>query len=576
MSYQSTIRAFQGVLESFEFSDSMSFPEEFAQKRFLKKMERPCVDTAKERADKCWSDFIAFDAGLPTEIVMPSRRWYEARIKVHETLKGWSRVKTVPQFPKGSEFTPTRGRNSIEARLAGSDWTCTPDNFPAFARMCYGHKALRRTVKRRYQRWFKRGNFDDTRRMADFRLYRAFDGDRFRIFSWKLERLVTWTYGSRFSTVRKNNDKDRPINIEPFANLMVQRGMGEKIRLLIKRGMDIDLNLLAGIHRIRISDGSVATIDMRNASDSNSRALCMFLLPDKVFRELDSARSPFLLGPDGDYHLLRKMSSMGNGYTFELMSLFLNALCRCIDPNASVFGDDIIIAKEHAAEVIGCLEETGWQVNVEKSFVDGPFRESCGANYHDDHGYIESYDFVWPENIHDCAVVYNKSVYLARKYPSFERLLHSLHRFVPRVLQGGPQSELSYDDELRVFRADLSVSVVDSRPLTGYFQTGQLERRLPLTSKERRLQKAIATRFQLARSDVSFIFSFELRPDLRSKTVRCLTTRTHWAKYEMYLFSGRVSKDVLTGVGSWVPVKNVVIGSSVTRFSSLTHFLTED
>jgi len=45
-----------------------------------------------------------------------------------------------------------------------------------------------------------------------------------------------------------------------------------------------------------------------------------------------------------------------------------------------VFGDDLIVPSDYVHQVIGALESADLKVNVNKSFVDGYFRESCGVD----------------------------------------------------------------------------------------------------------------------------------------------------------------------------------------------------
>jgi hypothetical protein len=47
----------------------------------------------------------------------------------------------------------------------------------------------------------------------------------------------------------------------------------------------------------------------------------------------------------------------------------------------TVYGDDIVCPTAWVKEVFTILDSLGFLVNKEKSFVDGPFRESCGKEY---------------------------------------------------------------------------------------------------------------------------------------------------------------------------------------------------
>jgi hypothetical protein len=82
---------------------------------------------------------------------------------------------------------------------------------------------------------------------------------------------------------------------------------------------------------------------------------------------------------------------MGNGYTFELESCIFAAICaECLSirgheaklgEDLFVFGDDIIVPIDSADLVVSTLRWLGFETNNEKSFLKGPFRESCGGDF---------------------------------------------------------------------------------------------------------------------------------------------------------------------------------------------------
>jgi len=83
-----------------------------------------------------------------------------------------------------------------------------------------------------------------------------------------------------------------------------------------------------------------------------------------------------------------KFASMGNGFTFELETLIFWSLCVATAAyyqedasKVSVYGDDIIVPANIALACIEVLDFCGFKTNKEKSFVFGPFRESCGKDY---------------------------------------------------------------------------------------------------------------------------------------------------------------------------------------------------
>lgn len=194
--------------------------------------------------------------------------------------------------------------------------------------------------------------------------------------------------GNRFTTVPKDAEKDRGICIEPSINVYYQLGLGGAIRSrLLTAG--IDLRVAHEVHK-RVAceasvEGHMATIDLSNASDTVSRGLVKLLLPDTWYRELEALRSPKTLFR-GRWVALEKFSSMGNGFTFELETLIFLGLCLGVTSgrpghDVFVFGDDIIVPTHAAKGVIAALKFFGFTPNDRKTFVSGPFRESCGGDY---------------------------------------------------------------------------------------------------------------------------------------------------------------------------------------------------
>nr|WKV34133.1 MAG: RNA-dependent RNA polymerase [Riboviria sp.] len=206
--------------------------------------------------------------------------------------------------------------------------------------------------------------------------------------SW-LEREFILVPGNRVTTVPKRYDVDRTIAIEPDWNMFLQKGVGRMIRRRLRR-----FGLLhpdaqdkhRALARLGSWTNSLATIDIRSASDLVSLGLVDALLPDDWKAVLYGLRSKVGVCPDGTSVTYGKISSMGNGYTFELETLLFYALACAVRGKGerwrvSVYGDDIICPAETAPALVELLAEAGFATNTSKSFIDGPFRESCGGHY---------------------------------------------------------------------------------------------------------------------------------------------------------------------------------------------------
>jgi len=199
--------------------------------------------------------------------------------------------------------------------------------------------------------------------------------------------------GNRFTTVPKDATKDRGICIEPSINVSFQLAIGRLLKSRLKRfGMDLThaQDLHRSLAREASRTGGAATIDLSNASDTVSTSLVKLLLPPRWFDLLSSLRSTHtLIG--GKWVKLEKFSSMGNGYTFELETLIFSALAYACALESGftespgkgihVYGDDIIVPAGLAETVLACLRFVGFTPNPRKTFVRGPFRESCGGDY---------------------------------------------------------------------------------------------------------------------------------------------------------------------------------------------------
>jgi hypothetical protein len=203
---------------------------------------------------------------------------------------------------------------------------------------------------------------------------------------------VSFVPGNRFTTVPKDCEKDRGIAIEPSINVFYQLGYGRVIRRRLKDS-GIDLTNGQDIHRLFAREASIrghlVTLDLSNASDTICRNLVKLLLPRKWFTVLNDLRSK-KTEFRGRWRVLEKFSSMGNGFTFELETLIFLGLLLGLSrsdhkllpgKNVFVYGDDIILPSEYSNDVVPMLSFFGLTVNKRKTFVDGPFRESCGGDY---------------------------------------------------------------------------------------------------------------------------------------------------------------------------------------------------
>jgi hypothetical protein len=226
--------------------------------------------------------------------------------------------------------------------------------------------------------------------------------------------------GSRFSFVPKDDTSSRLIAIEPSLNMFYQLGLGRLLeeRLISFFGLDIASQSHINQEAARIGSvtDALATLDLSNASDSVGNTMLEWALPRSVWNLLVLLRSPSgerrdpVTGSSGGPLELHMVSTMGNGFTFPLETLvFSCVVVACIKsfgvkpvrpytisfPEAcrginllgywGVYGDDIICHSRVALRVMRLLALLGFEVNRDKSFVEGVFRESCGRDYVNGH-----------------------------------------------------------------------------------------------------------------------------------------------------------------------------------------------
>lgn len=207
--------------------------------------------------------------------------------------------------------------------------------------------------------------------------------------------------GNRLDFVPKNDETSRTICIEPTLNMFYQLGLGHILerRLITYFGINLAVQQTKNRELARqgsVTDGYV-TIDLESASDSMSLNMLRSVLPPDFLRWLEKLRSPLTDIPGLGYFASDMVSTMGNGFTFPLQTMLFSAVViaaarvrgiKIAYPRGNctgtygVNGDDIIVERFLANDVVRLLNLLGFKVNSDKSFFEGPFRESCGGDYY--------------------------------------------------------------------------------------------------------------------------------------------------------------------------------------------------
>lgn len=223
----------------------------------------------------------------------------------------------------------------------------------------------------------------------------------FGLDSWALTELMSRSSPgarptSRVVTVPKDSRGPRVISCEPLEYQYIQQGIMRKLYTYIESHPYTE-------GRVNFADQSVngelakrssvtreySTLDLSEASDRVSLQLVMRLFAGTSLEQpLLRTRSIATELPDGRIISLKKFAPMGSALCFPIESLVFFFLIKgrlhelqLDDADAVyVYGDDIIIRTDLSSIAIQALEDAGLRVNLEKSFTEGFFRESCGVD----------------------------------------------------------------------------------------------------------------------------------------------------------------------------------------------------
>lgn len=197
---------------------------------------------------------------------------------------------------------------------------------------------------------------------------------------------------NKIAFVLKTALTKRVIAVDPPLNTFVQKGVDTEMRLRLKRwGIDLSnqeanqyLAFLGSI--CWESPDPWVTVDLRRASDCMAREPIRATWPPEWYELFDALRCKYYKEGKKVEMLAEKFVSMGNGFCFPLESAMFAAACHavgCGKPGKDflVYGDDIIVRRSKVHELLWLLGELGFEPNVRKTCIEGPFRESCGADY---------------------------------------------------------------------------------------------------------------------------------------------------------------------------------------------------
>ena len=213
----------------------------------------------------------------------------------------------------------------------------------------------------------------------------------------------------RVITVPKTLSTPRIIAIEPVCMQYTQQALMEMLvktleshRLTAGRINFSDQTINQRLALSSSKDGSLATIDLKDASDRVSVELVKIMLesqPDLLGAVL-ACRSTHADVPGHGVLPLTKFASMGSALCFPIEAMVFYTICISVVLKSQgarvsltslskagelvrVYGDDIIVPAELVQSVCCELEGFNLRVNQRKTFGTGKFRESCGVDAYD-------------------------------------------------------------------------------------------------------------------------------------------------------------------------------------------------
>jgi hypothetical protein len=202
---------------------------------------------------------------------------------------------------------------------------------------------------------------------------------------------------ARVCLVPKDSRGPRIISCEPAELLYIQQGLMRKLYRAIEthpltagQVNFTDQSINQSHAQMSSMDGLESTIDLSDASDRVSIDLVRAVFPPRWVEALEACRSESTLLPDGRIVKLNKFAPMGSSCCFPVEALVfwtcVQATNRMTKPlsraSTYVYGDDIIVPSTFYEDTVYGLQKIGLIVNLSKSYFEGPFRESCGGEYH--------------------------------------------------------------------------------------------------------------------------------------------------------------------------------------------------
>lgn len=182
----------------------------------------------------------------------------------------------------------------------------------------------------------------------------------------------------------------RPITPLTLLALYYSYGVGDQVENRLK-SIGLDISHLQSRHRKwvkRFSETKThATVDLSSASQSLTCDVLNRVLPREWYNAMKKTFThQFVV--NGELHYAESVLPMGNGLTFPVETLVFYVILKAIAELSkvrgiiSVYGDDLIYPCKLHRYVAWIFPKLRFRLNLDKTFVKAPFRESCGSDFY--------------------------------------------------------------------------------------------------------------------------------------------------------------------------------------------------
>jgi len=386
-------------------------PEEAAMKKFMS-AEHRCRRVNQRSA------LLRYGVGFPHGEVLSLMKGYIRRVLGDKP--NYTRIYDLCDWGPGANVGVTGDRTNFARKFLAKKWTVTRSALSYATRALWSNDQLRHILLR------------------EGRDIVCLD---YELFVEKVRARTVLVTSNNINFVPKTFKTYRSIASEPLLNGFLQKGIDQYLRerLTAIAGLDLTDQIP---NQEMARQGSLggfnpyATLDLSSASDSMSTGIVKTLLPPEWFEFLNSARS-HQYKHSGTIRTYEKFVSMGNGFCFPLQTLIFAAVCyassithgQAVD--FRVYGDDIIVRQSLALHVMEVLRYIGFATNRDKTYVVGPFRESCGTDWHSGQDIRPVYVDFRLDSIQDLYKFHNSSLLRELTFGFFEPIRELVRDLCP-------------------------------------------------------------------------------------------------------------------------------------------------